>query len=236
MWKWLKYGSTYGLELILCILVGALAIHMYYRNRTGTHSSPYHMLVNNRPVQRAMLALASAREFARAHDTVWAPATRGGGSIRGGAIRGRGRVGGMDGGGGRVGGTDGGGDGGNESSRVQSKQEREVRGLLEALFGRKFVSTRPLFLRNDVTGHNLELDCYCEELKLGVEVNGIQHYKYSPYFHRNHDQFRTQQYRDAMKHTKCAENGVVLVDIPYTAGTGEKLEAYLLQQLSDAGL
>ncbi len=32
---------------------------------------------------------------------------------------------------------------------------------------------------------NLEIDCYSPKLKLGVEYNGAQHYKFIPHFHKN---------------------------------------------------
>ena len=72
----------------------------------------------------------------------------------------------------------------------ESKGEKECRKVLENLFNKPFSKSRPDFLRNPVTGgnFNLELDCYNQELSLAVEYNGIQHYKYVPYFHRNNDQ------------------------------------------------
>jgi hypothetical protein len=116
-----------------------------------------------------------------------------------------------------------------------SKQEIEVRHLLERRFNKPFPKDRPSFLNNDVTKSNLELDCFCKELGLAVEVNGVQHYKYTPFFHRNHDQFRTQQYRDVMKRQKCKEVGITLVEIPHTAGLGAKLQTYLYSELSKHG-
>ena len=100
----------------------------------------------------------------------------------------------------------------------ESKGERECRRVLQSLFKRKFPSSRPDFLRNPVTGgsFNLELDCYDRLLKLAVEYNGIQHYKYTPYFHRNKEHFLNQKYRDDMKRRMCERNGVILIEVPYT--------------------
>ena len=52
-----------------------------------------------------------------------------------------------------------------------------------------------------VTGgnFNLELDCFNKELRIGLEYNGVQHYKYVPYFHKNKEAFLNQKYRDDMK-------------------------------------
>ena len=102
--------------------------------------------------------------------------------------------------------------------KKESKGEAECRRVLQKIWGRPFISQRPDFLRNPVTGgdFNLELDCYNPELKLAVEYNGIQHYKYTPYFHRNYEHFTNQKYRDDMKRRMCKENGVYLIEVPYT--------------------
>jgi hypothetical protein len=100
----------------------------------------------------------------------------------------------------------------------ESKGENECRRVLELLFNKSFPSQRPDFLRNPVTGgnFNLELDCYNSSMKLAVEYNGVQHYKYSPYFHKNNEQFINQKYRDDMKRRLCKERGVTLIEVPYT--------------------
>ena len=100
----------------------------------------------------------------------------------------------------------------------ESRGEAECRRVLHQLFQKPFTSQRPDFLRNPVTGgnFNLELDCYNSDMGLAVEYNGVQHYKYSPYFHRNKDQFMTQKYRDDMKRRICKENNITLIEVPYT--------------------
>jgi hypothetical protein len=100
----------------------------------------------------------------------------------------------------------------------ESKGEAECRRVLELLFQKPFKSQRPDFLRNPVTGgnFNLELDCYNDNMKLAVEYNGVQHYKYSPYFHKSNEHFMNQKYRDDMKRRICKEHGVTLIEVPYT--------------------
>lgn len=99
-----------------------------------------------------------------------------------------------------------------------SKGERECRRVLEELFKKPFPKSRPNFLNNPVTGgkYNLELDCANHDLKIACEYNGAQHYKYIPYFHKNKEQFQTQQYRDDMKRRICKEEGYALIEVPYT--------------------
>jgi len=100
----------------------------------------------------------------------------------------------------------------------ESKGESECRYVLEKIFRKPFKSSRPDFLRNPVTGgrFNLELDCYNPELNLALEYNGIQHYKFIPYFHRNHEHFINQKYRDDLKRRLCKDNGITLIEVPYT--------------------
>ena len=100
----------------------------------------------------------------------------------------------------------------------ESKGETECRRVLQHIFNKPFNKARPDFLRNEVTGNNfnLELDCFNEELQLAVEYNGIQHYKYTPYFHKSYEHFLNQKYRDYMKRTMCKEAGITLIEVPYT--------------------
>ena len=69
-----------------------------------------------------------------------------------------------------------------ESKGFTSKLESKAKIILEYIFKRPFSRVRPNFLNNPITGQNLEIDLYNEELKLGVEINGNQHYSFTPYF------------------------------------------------------
>ena len=106
----------------------------------------------------------------------------------------------------------------NNFQKKYSKGETECRRVLENIFNKPFNSERPDFLKNTVTGgkFNLELDCYNQELRLAVEYNGVQHYKFVSFFHRNNDHFMTQKYRDDMKRRICKENNINLIEVPYT--------------------
>lgn len=111
-----------------------------------------------------------------------------------------------------------------------SKGEIECRRVLEKLFRKPFPNSRPDFMNNSVTGQNLEIDCFNKELRIGVEYSGQQHYKFTPFFHRNHEAFRNQQYRDEMKRRLCKDNGVYLIEVPYTVRV-EDIEGFLLKRL-----
>lgn len=117
----------------------------------------------------------------------------------------------------------------------ESKGEAECRKVLEVIFKKPFPKARPSLLKNPVTSeesdNNLELDCYNSELKLAVEYNGIQHYKYSPYFHKSREAFHNQKYRDYMKKTICEKNGITLIEVPYTVKIGD-IASFLRGKLS----
>lgn len=120
---------------------------------------------------------------------------------------------------------------------IGGKSEGLCRKVLETYFNKSFPKARPDFLRNPVTGNNfnLEIDCYNDELKLGLEYNGAQHYKYIPYFHRSKEAFQNQAYRDELKRRMCKENGITLLEIPYTVKY-DNLPKYIMEKLRDIGL
>lgn len=118
----------------------------------------------------------------------------------------------------------------------ESKGEAECRRVLQHHFNRPFNSVRPDFLRNPVTGgsFNLELDCYNPELKLAVEYNGVQHYKYVPYFHKNYEAFLNQKYRDELKYRMCKEAGITVIPVPSTVKIPD-IRNYLIKELRRHG-
>ena len=120
------------------------------------------------------------------------------------------------------------------SDANDSKLEKLAKVVVEDIFKRPFHKIRPDFLRNDVTGQNLEIDLYNEQLALGIEVNGDQHYRFIPYFHRTRDDFLKQRYRDEMKKIKCQQRGITLIEIPYKVGE-KGLKPYLINQLRKEG-
>ena len=86
-------------------------------------------------------------------------------------------------------------------------------------------------MMNAITGKPLELDCCNEDMKLAVEYNGAQHYKYIKAFHKNYESFRLQQYRDEMKQRLCQQNNYTLIVVPYTIKL-EQIEPFLITELT----
>jgi len=114
----------------------------------------------------------------------------------------------------------------------ESKGEIECNRVLEKIFGKPFKKIRPKFLNNPVTGgkFNMELDCYNDELKLAVEFNGIQHYQFVPYFHKNKETFYNQKYRDELKRRMCKDEGIILIEVPYNV-KNENIEKYIMSHI-----
>lgn len=89
--------------------------------------------------------------------------------------------------------------------------------FLELLFlGHKFIKTRPKWLRNPKTNRPLELDGYCEELKIALEYQGIQHYEWPNFTNCSKEAFFSQRERDQIKEEVCINKNICLIKIPYT--------------------
>lgn len=108
----------------------------------------------------------------------------------------------------------------------KSRSENECRRIFEMLFpDYKFSNTKPKFLGG------LELDGYCENLKLAFEYNGVQHYEVSdgliPY--DDEEGLQKRKERDKKKLEICNRLGIRLCVIPYTYDfrDPEKLENFI---------
>lgn len=115
-----------------------------------------------------------------------------------------------------------------KSKKFVSKGESECRRVLESLFGRKFVNVRPDFLLNPKTKRKLEIDCYNESLRFGVEFNGEAHMKFCPRFHNTYQQFLDQQERDQLKKELCELHHVLLISVPFDV---KSIKQYLISEI-----
>ena len=78
---------------------------------------------------------------------------------------------------------------------------------------------------------NLELDIYNDDLKIAIEYNGEQHYKFIPFFHKDVVAFENQQLRDSFKRKVCDEMGIQLICIKYTLKTYYEIKNNITSQL-----
>ena len=96
-----------------------------------------------------------------------------------------------------------------------SKREAICCKIIEEIYQKPFHKIRPNFLKNPLTGYNLELDCYNDELKIAIEYQGEQHYKHPNYTGQTFQQFIYQVQKDKYKVDACDRNGVYLITVPY---------------------
>lgn len=130
-----------------------------------------------------------------------------------------------------------------KKKRKLNKHEEKCREIFERLFGARFKSVRPDWLKNPVSGKNLELDGFCPEVStsigkgLAMEYDGRQHSKYTPHFHRKGgvQEFAYQVKKDHFKDLKCRERGILLIRIPHYVAF-EDLERYITTKCKKNGL
>jgi hypothetical protein len=104
------------------------------------------------------------------------------------------------------------------------RSEKMCTKIFENLLSHKFPKVRPNFLQG------LELDGYCQELKIAFEYNGIQHYEISPFIpYDTEEELNKRKERDQRKIELCNQQDIKLCVIPYTYNYQEpnKLEAYI---------
>jgi hypothetical protein len=100
------------------------------------------------------------------------------------------------------------------------KTEKLCRIYLENKYHLLFPKASPKWL------NGLQLDGYCNRLKLAFEYNGIQHYKFFPLFHKTKEDFKNQQNRDILKNKLCVKNKIKLINIPYTYNSSKETKLY----------
>lgn len=98
----------------------------------------------------------------------------------------------------------------------ETKGEKKVRIFLEEN-GIEYIEQYRINLPFSALGkNNIKVDFYLPNLNTIIEFNGKQHYVEIPYFHRSKTAFASQQYRDKRLKEYCKNNGIKLIEIPYT--------------------
>lgn len=105
----------------------------------------------------------------------------------------------------------------------------------EALI-RKYLTNMGLEFTEQQTFPNLELkkplsyDFYIPSQQLLIEYQGIQHYEPIAHF-GGAERFKLQQESDKRKRKYANEHGLLLVEVPYSLDTIEKVSAYLEKEI-----
>ena len=121
----------------------------------------------------------------------------------------------------------------NQKNKVKYSREAKVRRIVEALTRSKWPSVRPDWLIN-TTGSRLELDLYNAQHNCGIEVQGDQHVRFVPWFHKTYDEYLRMRSRDALKAAICRKRKVKLIYVPSKRLLpDEELELYLITRLKE---
>lgn len=115
---------------------------------------------------------------------------------------------------------------------AQGSGERTCRYIFSKIFGQEFPKKRLSFLLNS-RGNPMELDGYCEKLKIAFEYHGQQHYEPSKIFHKNRSLVQ-QKKDDGRKRFLCKKEGIMLFEIPYHIKKEELIDV-ILKKVKERG-
>ena len=121
-------------------------------------------------------------------------------------------------------------------SRVSSNLKKHALAALKRMFvAMCFVMVRPMWLRNPRTGRLCELDFYCDELRLGVEIQGMQHSVFPNSWCKSRHEWEELIYRDKLKQHLCQQAGVTLIHVPFTV-TANRVEQFIRDEIQRVAL
>lgn len=95
----------------------------------------------------------------------------------------------------------------------------------------------PEWCKNPETGRCLRFDFCIPELKIIIELDGEQHFKYIPFFHKNYQTFEDRKKRDQLKERMAITNGFYMIRIKQTDVWNDKndwtkiLSKYLISSI-----
>lgn len=106
------------------------------------------------------------------------------------------------------------------------KRENNCRDIFERITGKKFPTKRPKWLRDFGDRNPLELDGYCEELRIAFEYDGESHF--IPIY--GEKELEKQKKRDLKKDKLCKSYDIILIRISYKQ---ENLEEFIQEKLKE---
>jgi hypothetical protein len=114
----------------------------------------------------------------------------------------------------------------------EAKGELETRQIFERFTCKKFLKCKNIF-----SNPLYELDGYNDEILIAFEHQGIQHYEYIPFFHRNGiSDFHKQQERDLLKRDECLKLGIRLIEVSYTLDNSPDKELFIRKKLEELNI
>ena len=92
--------------------------------------------------------------------------------------------------------------------------EEVCRTTFEQIFNREFLKVRPKWLKNE-RGYQMEIDGFSEELKIGFEYQGIQHFQKGTQYVTTNEKLEQRIQDDKLKAKLCKDNDISLFIISY---------------------
>ena len=108
----------------------------------------------------------------------------------------------------------------------ESKGETLLRLSLEEL---NIKYEKEYLIKDEIEGKNknyvrIDYRLFYNEKEYWIEYNGMQHYKYIPFFeHEDDESFIKQRKRDQNVKEYCTKKGITLIEIPYTYNTYDSI-------------
>lgn len=121
-----------------------------------------------------------------------------------------------------------------DCSKTWGLRELYLRSLFAHLLGVTFPKSRTFSWLPRTEGV-LELDGYNDELRLGFEYQGKQHYDIDGFFVRDKDELERRRAADARKVKLCADHDVNLIVVPYSVGWTH-MQEYITGELTARGV
>ncbi|TSC91338.1 MAG: Uncharacterized protein CEN90_467 [Parcubacteria group bacterium Licking1014_17] len=110
-------------------------------------------------------------------------------------------------------------------------RENFCRLILENIFNKNFPKVSPVWLKTK-DGNRMELDGYCNDLKLAFEYHGEQHFKNLKFFYRNRGSLQQRITYDKYKRKLCEKIQIKLIEIPYLI-EDKDIYQYILAKLKE---
>jgi len=106
--------------------------------------------------------------------------------------------------------------------------------VIEKFYGSNEVVTsyHPLWAKS-AKGALLEYDIFIPKKRILIEYNGIQHYQFTPIFHKNRAQLVSQQRRDRRKAKMAIKNGLTLIVFKYNEPL---FEDYVIRKIEKSNI
>ena len=131
-----------------------------------------------------------------------------------------------------------------DKGAIKNLGEHLCRIEVEKFFMKHFPTIKSKgFISSPVTDRALEIDCYNDEFRIGLEFNGAQHYDFPNRYHADRKAFETYIWNDKCKRQQCENMKILLIEVDqrgYTSKDGywpiiKSLRSFLNGEFGEKG-